>query len=200
MSAPGTQFSAVVIGGSAGAIDVLIGLLPALPATLKASVLVVLHIPRDRPSLLVEIFSKRCALQVLEAHDGAPLEPGTVTFAPPDYHLLIDEGPRMSLSIDKPVHYSRPSIDVLFESAADVFGPRLIGMLLSGANADGARGMAAIAHEGGLTLVQAPDTAVATAMPLAALAALKAATNPGHTAPPDQLAGILVDLHARSLL
>lgn len=192
-----TRFDAIVIGGSAGAIEVLMEVLPAMPATLSACILVVLHLPRDKPSMLVEIFAPRCALPVLEAHDGSPLQPGTITFAPSNYHLLIDEGPRISLSIDTPVHYSRPSIDVLFESAADALGPRLVGMLLSGANADGARGMAAIAHAGGLTLVQAPHTALASAMPLAALANL---SNPSHTGPPDQLAGILLDLHARSLL
>ncbi len=203
MKAMDTQFSAIVIGGSAGALEVLMDALPALPATLQASVLIVLHVPRDKPSLLVEIFSQRCALPVLGAQHGAPFEPGTITFAPPNYHVLVDEGPRISLSIDVPVHYSRPSIDVLFESAADALGPRLVGVLLSGANADGACGMAAIAHAGGLTLVQAPQTALAPAMPLAALAALAAlqgVTNPGHTAPPAQLTSILVDLHARSLL
>lgn len=188
---------AIVIGGSAGAIEVLMGLLPALPASLRACVLIVLHLPRDKPSLLVEIFAPRCALPVSEAHDGAPLEPGTVMVAPPDYHVLVDTGPRISLSVDAPVHYSRPSIDVLFESAADSFGQRLVGMLLSGANADGARGMAAIHQAGGMTLVQAPHTALVPVMPLAALDFV---TSPSHTGPPDQLADILVDMHLRSLL
>lgn len=206
MSAHLTPSSAIVIGGSAGAIEVLMEVLPALPATLSACVLVVLHLPRDKPSLLVDIFAPRCALPVSEAQDGAPLLPGTITFAPPDYHVLVDEGPRISLSIDAPVHYSRPSIDVLFESAADALGPQLVGVLLSGANADGAHGLKAIADAGGLTLVQAPETALAPAMPRAALAALEALetlariAQPSHTAPPAQLARILVDLHARSLL
>lgn len=188
---------AIVIGGSAGALEVLMGLLPALPASLRACVLIVLHLPRDKPSLLVEIFSSRCALPVSEAQDGAPLQPGTVVVAPPNYHLLVDTGPRISLSVDTPVHYSRPSIDVLFESAADAFGPRLVGMLLSGANADGARGMAAIDQAKGMTLVQSPDTALVSTMPLAAL---QSVPQPSHTAPPDQLADILVAMHLRSLL
>ena len=197
MSAVNFRRDAIVIGGSAGAIDVLMGLLPALPASLRACVLIVLHLPRDKASLLVEIFAPRCALPVLEAHDGAPLAPGTVIVAPPNYHMLVDKGPRISLSIDAPVHYSRPSIDVLFESAADHFGPRLVGMLLSGANADGARGMTAIANAGGLTLVQAPHTALVPAMPLAALMHLPA---PDFVAPPNELAGFLVDLHTQRLL
>ena len=171
-------------------------MLPALPASLRAYVLVVLHLPRDRPSLLVEIFGRRCALPVHEARLGEPLEPGTVTFAPPDYHLLVDRGPRASLSMDEPVHYSRPSIDVLFESAADVFGPGLIGVLLSGANADGAQGLSAVAREGGLTLVQSPDSALVATMPQAAMACM----TPHHVAPPDVLATIISDLHSRNVL
>lgn len=188
---------AIVIGGSAGALEVLMGLLPILPAGLRACVLIVLHVPRNKPSLLVDLFAPRCALPVSEACDGAPLAPGTVVVAPPDYHVLVDTGPRISLSIDAPVHYSRPSIDVLFESAADTFGPHLVGMLLSGANADGARGMAAIERCGGMTMVQAPHSALVPVMPLAALGSVAC---PSHTAPPDQLAEILVDMHLRSLL
>ena len=161
---------AIVVGGSSGAIDALIQLLPALPPTLCAAVLIVLHLPRDRRSLLADIFRQRCALPVHEAQDKEAILPGTVYFAPPDYHLLVDQGPRMALSIDKPVHYSRPSIDVLFESAADQYGERLVGILLSGANEDGARGLQAIHAAGGLTMVQDPASASMPTMPLAALA------------------------------
>ncbi len=161
---------AIVVGGSSGAIDALIQLLPALPPTLCAAVLIVLHLPRDRRSLLVDIFRQRCALPVQEAQDKEAISPGTVYFAPPDYHLLVDQGPHMALSIDQPVHYSRPSIDVLFESAADQYGDRLVGILLSGANEDGARGLQAIEAAGGLTLVQDPASAPMPTMPLAALA------------------------------
>ena len=95
---------AIVVGGSSGAIDALIQWLPALPPTLCAAVLIVLHLPRDRRSLLADIFRQRCALPVQEAQDKEAITPGTVYFAPPDYHLLVDQGPRMALSIDKPVH------------------------------------------------------------------------------------------------
>src|SRR5215510_9745965 len=111
--------------------------LPALPACLVAPVFVVLHIPREKPSLLVDIFTPKCELPVREAEDKQPIEPGTVYFAPPDYHLLIDEGPALALSSDEAVHFSRPSIDVLFESAADVYGARLLGIILTGASEDG---------------------------------------------------------------
>jgi two-component system chemotaxis response regulator CheB len=98
------------------------------------------------------------------------VEPGTVYFAPPDYHLLLDEGPQLALSIDELVHFSRPSIDVLFESAADIYADRLMGIILTGANDDGTAGLAAIHHAGGVTVVQEPESAQ---VPLMALSALK---------------------------
>lgn len=165
-----TGCGAIVVGGSSGAIDALMHLLPALPATLSAAVLIVLHLPRDRRSLLADIFRQRCVLPVREAQDKDPITPGTVYFAPPDYHLLVDEGPRLALSVDPPVHYSRPSIDVLFESAADQYAEQLVGILLSGANEDGARGLQAIQAAGGFTLVQDPASALMPAMPQAAIA------------------------------
>lgn len=189
-------FEAVAIGGSAGSVEALGVLLPALPATLHAAVLVVLHLPRDRPSLLCNIFQARCALPLREADDKQPIVPGTVYFAPPDYHLLVDSGPTLALSVDAPVHYSRPSIDVLFESAADAYGPRLVGMVLSGANHDGARGLAAIAAQGGLALVQHPGSASVRTMPEAALARTPAA----QCLAPQQMAAFLSALHAERKL
>ncbi len=165
------RVDAVVIGASAGGVEALGVLLPALPARVRASVFVVIHLPRERPSLLVDVFSPRCALAVREALDKDPVEPSTLYFAPPDYHLLVDRGPQLILSADAPVNFSRPSIDVLFESAADVYGPRLLGALLTGASEDGAAGLAAIRKAGGLTVVQEPTTARAPTMPAAALKA-----------------------------
>jgi two-component system, chemotaxis family, protein-glutamate methylesterase/glutaminase len=164
------RIGAIAIGASAGGVEALSVLLPALPTGLAAAVFVVLHQPRDRPSLLVDIFKLKCDLPVREAEDKDAVEPGTIYFAPPDYHLLVDEGPRLALSADDLVHYSRPSIDVLFESAADVYEDRLLGILLTGANEDGASGMEAIHRAGGTTVVQEPETALAASMPLSALA------------------------------
>lgn len=158
------RIDAVVIGTSAGGIDALSTILPGLPAGLRAAVLIVLHLPRERPSLLVEIFQPKCALPVREPLDKEPLEPGTVYFAAPDYHLMVDVGPQVALSIDELVHYSRPSIDVLFESAAEWYGDRLLGIILTGANQDGASGLKAVHDAGGVTVVQRPDTAQATLM------------------------------------
>jgi len=160
---------AIVIGTSAGGVEALSVLLPSLPEGLRAAVLVVLHLPRERPSLLVDIFTPKCRLPVREAEDKEPIERGVVYFAPPDYHLLVDSGPRVALSADEPVNFSRPSIDVLFESAADIYGARLIGIILTGASHDGALGLEAVRRAGGVTIVQEPESAQAPTMAESAL-------------------------------
>lgn len=167
------RIDAVAIGASAGGVEALSLLLPALPAALRAAILIVLHLPRERASVLAEIFSSKCARPVREAVDKEPVEPGTVYFAPPDYHLLVDRagpaGAQLSLSADDLVNFSRPSIDVLFESAADVYGQRLLGIILTGANHDGAAGLAAVHEAAGITVAQHPDTAQSPLMPMAAI-------------------------------
>jgi two-component system chemotaxis response regulator CheB len=163
------RIDGVVIGASAGGVEALSVLLPALPAGFSASVLIVLHQPRERPSLLAEIFQKRCALPVREAEDKEPVVAGTVYFAPPDYHMLVEKEGQIALSADEPVHYSRPSIDVLFESAADAYGDRLLGIILSGGNEDGAAGLQAVHKAGGVTVVQQPDNAKVPVMVVSAL-------------------------------
>lgn len=165
----GERVDAVVIGASAGGVEALAALLPALPPDARAAIFIVLHIPRDKPSLLVEIFAPKCALPVREAQDKEPVAPGTVYFAPSNYHLLLDGGPQTALSADDPVHHCRPSIDVLFESAVDLYGNRLAGIILTGANADGSAGLAAIHDRGGITVVQQPETAHSPQMAESAL-------------------------------
>jgi two-component system, chemotaxis family, protein-glutamate methylesterase/glutaminase len=168
-SGPLRDIAAVAIGTSAGGIEALSIVLPALQLKLSAPVFIVLHLPRDRPSLLVDLFQSKCAVPVREAQDKEPVSPGTVYFAPPDYHLLLDQGPQLSLSADEMVNFSRPSIDVLFESAADVYGRRLLGIILTGGSADGAAGLQAVQRGGGTTVVQDPESARARLMPAAAL-------------------------------
>ena len=163
------RIEAVVIGASAGGIEALSVLLPALPQNLRAPVFIVLHLPRERPSLLVEIFERRCALRVKEAEDKEPIAAGTVYFAPPDYHLLIEANGLLALSADEPVHYSRPSIDVLFQSAADVYTEKLLGIILSGGSEDGADGLQAVHAAGGVTVVQQPEDALVPYMVRSAL-------------------------------
>jgi two-component system chemotaxis response regulator CheB len=167
---PATRdIDAVAIGVSAGGVEVLSVLLSSLPASCRASFFIVMHIPRERPSLLSDVFGAKCALPVREAEDKEPVQPGTVYFAPPDYHMLLDRGPILALSSDEPVHFSRPSIDVLFDSAADIYGERLLGLILTGANQDGAEGLAAVGRAGGRTVVQEPGGAAVPFLPEAAL-------------------------------
>jgi two-component system chemotaxis response regulator CheB len=165
---------AIAIGASAGAVEALSAILPALREGLAIPVVVVVHVPRDRPSLLADIFAPKVRLAVREAVDKEPVAPGTVYFAPPDYHLLVErgregDGPSLALAADSPVHHSRPSIDVLFESAARAWGDRLLAIVLTGASADGAAGLAAAHAAGATTVVQSPGSALAATMPQAAL-------------------------------
>lgn len=178
---------AVVMGASAGGVEALLGILSDLPANFALPLVVVLHLPGGRDSQLVDIFRRRTAMQVWEGADKDRLVAGTLYFAPPGYHLLIEADHTLSLSCEAPVHFSRPSIDVLMESAADAYGPNLAGILLTGANADGARGLARIGQLGGLTVVQNPAEAHMAVMPEAAI----------HLRPPD----LVLDLKSiRALL
>lgn len=165
------SLQAVVIGASAGGVQALSQVLPVLPADLPVPVLVVVHIPPRRDNALVDLFARKCRLAVKEAEDKEPLARGTIYFAPPDYHLLIEAGRTIALSSDEAVNHSRPAIDVLFESAADVFGSGLAGIVMTGANHDGARGLSALFEAGGQCIVQDPATAEVATMPEAALAA-----------------------------
>jgi len=191
----GGRIDAVVMGASAGGIQALSAVLPALPRGLRAPVFIVLHLPRDKPSVLADIFSRKCAVPVREAEDKEEVASGTVYFAPSNYHLLVDQGPRLALSADDPVHHSRPSIDVLFESAVDIYRNRLLGIILSGANDDGASGLAAIHNAGGLTAVQRPETAVSPHMALSALKRCPA----DWVLSLDEIAGLLQTLDADSV-
>lgn len=166
-----TRLEAIVVGASAGAVEALNALLPAFPSTLEAAVIVVVHLPQNRPAVLVELFAAKCALAVREAEDKCAIGSGTIWFAPPGYHLLVEQDRSFSLSLDEPVHFSRPSIDVLFESAAEVYREKLLALVLTGANQDGAHGARAVQRAGGLLGVQDPATASAAAMPQACLAA-----------------------------
>lgn len=165
----GKDIKAVVIGTSAGGVEALSALLPRFPIGYGAPVFVVIHLPPDRNSVIAELMAEKCALPVYETEDKEPIKPGTIYFAPPDYHLMVENDKTLSLSVEMPVHYSRPSIDVLFETAADAYGEGLVGVILSGANDDGAQGLKKIGDAGGAMLVQDPKTAFSAPMPEAAL-------------------------------
>ena len=161
---------AIAIGGSAGGLEALGVLLRGLPTEMDAAVLVCVHLSDRHPSLLPDALALRCALPVVEAQDKEPILAGHLYVAIPRYHFQVAPDRSCSLSQDEPVCFSRPSIDVLFETAAWVYGERLLGILLSGASADGARGLTTIRDCGGTTGVQQPDTASAPTMPQAAIA------------------------------
>lgn len=165
------KIQAIVIGASAGALDALSQILPSLPENYPLPVLAVVHLPADKKSILAELLDMKCRVSVKEAEDKEPLTAGVVYFAPPDYHLMVEKEGTISLSSEEPVLYSRPSIDVLFESAADAYGNGLAGVVLTGANEDGAHGLAAVEAAGGRCIVQHPHEAYAPIMPLAALKA-----------------------------
>jgi two-component system chemotaxis response regulator CheB len=186
---PDVPVDAVAIGASAGGIDALLTLFGGLRAGMRAAIVVVLHLPAGHDSRLVDVFSGRLGLPAREAQPGAPVRPGTIYFAPPGYHLLVETDRTFSLSCEPPVLFSRPSIDVLMESCADAYGSALAGFVLTGANEDGARGLAAIRAQGGFTAVQDPADAAHAAMPRAAIAA----GEPGAVLP---LAGLRTLLHS----
>jgi two-component system chemotaxis response regulator CheB len=167
---PQRDADAVVIGASAGGVQALQALLGALPADFAPALLVVLHLPAGRESRMAELLDAGCALPVAEALDKQPVRGGSVTLAPPDYHLLVEPDRSLSLSVDEPVLFSRPAIDPLFDSAAAVYGARLLALLLTGASADGSAGLAAVRRRGGQAWVQEPASASAPTMPAAALA------------------------------
>jgi two-component system chemotaxis response regulator CheB len=160
---------AVVIGLSAGGLNALHVLLPLIPVDFPLPLVVVQHVHPQQDGAFFENAGGLCLLPVREAEEREQVMPGTVYFAPANYHLMIELDMTFSLSVDEKVNYSRPSIDVLFESAADVYGPGLIGIILTGASRDGAAGLRRIKEKGGFTIVQDPATAEFPVMPSAAL-------------------------------
>jgi len=182
----------VVVGTSYGGLQALSMLLGGLPADFGAAMVVVQHRSRDSDETLSRLLQDRTSLPVVEVDDKDAIEPGHIFIAPPDYHLLI-EGKTFALSTEAPVAFSRPSIDVLFESAAEALGDRVVGVLLTGANADGAVGLVRIKQRGGYVIVQDPETAVGRAMPAAGIAIAPV----DIVLPLERIAGHLVDVVGR---
>ncbi|MEJ1965306.1 MAG: chemotaxis protein CheB [Gammaproteobacteria bacterium] len=180
----------VVVGGSAGAVEVLQCLMASLTTAFRPAMAVVLHLPPDARGMLHELLAGPTRPPMKLAEDKEPVSPGTVYFASPGYHLLLESGGTFALSLDEPVHFSRPSIDVLLESAAEAYGARTLGIVLSGANSDGAEGLQAIAEAGGIAVVQMPSSAGVRTMPEAAL---KACGN-SHVADVAAIAALLAAL------
>lgn len=184
------RVEAIVVGASAGGVEALLSLLGPLRQGYVLPIIVVLHLPEERRSHLAEVFSRRVMLPVEEATDKQDIMPGTVYFATPGYHLSVEQDRSLSLSLEDRVHHSRPAIDYLFESAADVYGESLAAVLLTGANHDGARGLKQVKQRGGLTIVQDPNDAQVATMPLAALKLQQ----PDHVLPIHGIGRLLVEL------
>lgn len=182
-----SAIDAAVIGCSSGGLQALQRILPPLPADLAIAIIIVSHTSPDGASLLAHLLGRECRLPVSEAEEREPVLPGHVYVAPPNYHLLIEPDFTFALSADARVCNVRPAADVLFVSAAHAYRERLAGIILTGANADGAAGMKAIANVGGVCVVQDPETAAADAMPRAAIAAVAQARTLPLSAIPDEL-------------
>jgi two-component system chemotaxis response regulator CheB len=192
----GRRIEAVVIGGTAGVLEVLRVALAGLPADLAIPVVIVVHMPARSSATVYQSLQSVSPLPMHLADDKEPLRGGSIYFASPGYHLLIEAGGCAAQSLDEPVYYSRPSIDVLFESASDAYGPTLLAILLTGASPDGAEGLFNVHKAGGVTIVQSPDTCEADAMPQAALALFE----PDFVLAPAAIAALLSTLDGRAAL
>lgn len=166
-----SPYKAVVIGSSAGGINALTKVLSVLPTDFSLPIVIVQHLHPESGHHLPHILSTKSALKIKQADEKELIKTGWAYLAPPNYHLLIEEDFTFSLSLESPVNYSRPSIDVLFESAVYAYRQHLIGIILTGANHDGSLGLKKIKEMGGFTIVQDPKTAEADAMPKAAIEA-----------------------------
>lgn len=188
------RFKAIVIGVSTGGVKALKVIICSLPQDFPLPVIIVAHITPESDNGLALLLDSQCRLKVKEADEREFPSAGTVYLAPANYHLLIERDCSFSFSADPPVAYARPSADVLFESAADAYGPDLIGIILTGAGADGSRGLKAIKARGGLAIVQDPEDAEMKDMPQNALQAVK----PDYCEPLNRIAERLIVLVSSS--
>ncbi len=167
------MYGAIIIGGSAGSFKIISKVIASLPADFPIPIIVCLHRLRNVKTGIISALSNNSGIKITEPFDKDPIEPGTVYIAPANYHLLIEHGNFFSLATSKPVNHSRPSIDIAMKSAAGVYSGNLLGILISGANSDGAEGMMAIHQSGGTTIVQDPNEAEIPSMPKAAIDSYK---------------------------
>lgn len=180
----------IAIGGSAGSIDVLMRILPLLPDNFPLPIIVILHRKLTEKNLMESIFQSRCKIPVTEVEDKMPIEKGKVYLAPAGYHLLVEKDHTLSLDFSEKVNFSRPSIDVTLESIVDVYQGKVLGILLTGANDDGAKGMKLIKDAGGLVVIQTLETSMMVEMPEAAESLLK----PDGILSPEEIAEFLINI------
>jgi two-component system chemotaxis response regulator CheB len=189
-NSPVRGIEAIVVGASAGGVEALLNIFGELPPTFALPIIAVLHLPDERRSQLAQVFARRLDIPVHEARDKEMIAAGALYFAGPGYHLSVEHDYSLSLSQEDKVHHSRPAIDYLFASAADVYGKGLLAILLTGANQDGANGLAHVKRSGGTTVVQNPDEARIAVMPRAALAL----HTPDHILTLSRIASMLASL------
>jgi two-component system chemotaxis response regulator CheB len=185
------KYQAAVIGVSSGGMSALKLFLAALPKEFDLPLIVVQHVSPHSDNSWINILAKGTHLKIKEADEKELIEKKTVYIAPPNYHLLIEKDKTFSLSIDEKVNYARPSVDVLFESAADAYSNSLIGIILTGSGSDGSKGLKRVKEKGGLTIAQDPHTAESGHMPAAAIAA----TQVDHILPLENIADLLLQLN-----
>jgi len=184
------RFDVVVVGVSAGGVDLLLELLPRLPPDFPVPIVVCLHAAPGTTTELAALLDERAGIEVEEAADKGRMQPGHVYLAPGGYHLLLEADGGFGLPVDEPVRFARPSVDVLFDSAAHAYRQRVLALVLTGANDDGAQGARRVKEAGGTVIVQDPATALVAEMPRAALAAV----TPDHRVTPAQLPALLLRL------
>jgi two-component system chemotaxis response regulator CheB len=168
------SFKAIVIGASAGGMEAIKSILSRLPADFSLPIIIVQHMKAGKSSNTEDYFKRYCKINIKEAESNMKIKKGVAYFAPPNYHLLVEKNKTLTLSVEEKMNYSRPSIDVLFETAADVYKKELIGVILTGASSDGSNGLLEIKNKGGLCIVQDPKTALMNIMPSEALKKVEA--------------------------
>ena len=184
------RYEAIVIGVSSGGMNAMKVMFSLLPKDFNTPVIIVQHIGAHSDSLWIKLLNDKSNLPIKEADEKEKIENGKVYFAPPNYHLLIEKDRTLSLTVDERVNYSRPSIDVLFESAAEAYADKLIGVILTGSNNDGTNGIKRVKECGGLAIVQNPETAESAYMPKSAIAAIK----PDYILSLEEITALLIKL------
>lgn len=189
------QYEAIVIGVSSGGMNALQTIFSALPARFSIPIIIVQHLGAHSDSQWIKLLNEKSLLEIKEADEKEKIETGIVYIAPPNYHLLIEKDKTFSLTIDERVNFARPSIDVLFESAAEAYQDKLIGMVLTGANNDGTKGIKRIKECGGLIIIQDPKTAVSSYMPKSAITAI----DPDYTGSLQEIAQLLLKIDQQKI-
>jgi two-component system chemotaxis response regulator CheB len=186
------KYKVIVIGVSTGGAKALKAILSDLPSEFALTVIIAMHRYKDTGDYLERSLDKECKMHVKQADEKEEIKAGVVYVAPPNYHLLIEDDGTFSMSVEGAVNYARPSVDVVFESAAEVYGQGLIGVILTGANKDGSLGLKKIKEASGLAIVQTPETSEAADMPRAAIAAV----NPDYVLPLEKIGPLLRKLES----